>query len=668
MELSNYLLKSVAILSIFYVVYYLFLRKDTLFTAKRHYLLSGILASLFLPFLEFTKTIYKEVTYVESISFSEAIPTTAQVAGHTQEAFIINWWQLALIVYAFGVLIMGGRLLIQIHSLYKLIRTHPSEKIEGFHFIKVDRSVSPFSFFKYIVYNPSLHTKEELQMILKHEQIHVSQWHSIDIIVANVVRILQWVNPFSWYYKKSLEENLEFIADNQTASRVPSKIQYQLTLVKASSPVHAPALTTQFYQSFTRLKLFGKEIILKKPAGQVKKRIIMLNKNTSKRLNIWKLSIVLPILALFLWSFNVREVVEYKEVTSPKSKIDDVENSKIIADGLPIAEKEPISTNIFPSIKKTNTNKGTASDHKSRSEESSITSETQVNDVLTEMRVASDPAKEFRFQITKNTTDAELENMKNELKTDHGIELSYTVARNSNKEITSISLSYTSENNNGSYNINGEGPIEDFHFYMTDDGESGFWSEENEIRREERALKRVKEMEERKVEREVRRVEMMNRRVEMMNRRVDMDDRRDEMDERRKEMIVLREEMKDRNREMIEREKEIRRRYVNSSKAYGKAKTRSNSDNNVFVFSGDDDNVFNNAIMINKDTTDDALKKIKTKMMAEGITFNYSKVKRNEDGEITRIKITTDNGKGRKSTISIIGDDNEAIEEIFIEI
>jgi len=71
-------------------------------------------------------------------------------------------------------------------------------------------------------------------MILRHEQVHVSQWHSIDIIVGNVARILQWVNPFSWYYKKGLEENLEFIADNETASRVPSKKQYQLTLVRAS--------------------------------------------------------------------------------------------------------------------------------------------------------------------------------------------------------------------------------------------------------------------------------------------------------------------------------------------------------------------------------------------------------------------------------------------------
>lgn len=72
--------------------------------------------------------------------------------------------------------------------------------------------------------------------------------------------------------------------------------------------------------------------------------------------------------------------------------------------------------------------------------------------------------------------------------------------------------------------------------------------------------------------------------------------------------------------------------------------------------------------MIDKNTTNEGLNKIKTKLKADGITFNYNKVKRNEAGEITRIKITTDNGNGRKSTISIIGDEGQPIEEIYLEI
>lgn len=645
MELSIYLLKSVTVLSIFYVVYYFFLRKDTLFTAKRHYLLSGILASLFLPFLEFTKTIYRELRVLEMSPFSEVIPSTAQAITQQQEAFTINWWQVALVVYAIGVLIMGGRLLFQIFSLLKLIRTYPSEKINQVNFVRIDENISPFSFFKYIIYNPSLHTKEELQMILKHEKVHASQWHSVDIIVANVARILQWVNPLSWFYKKSLEENLEFIADNETASRVPSKKQYQLALIKASSPLLAPALTTQFYQSF------------------IKKRIIMLNKNTSKRQNIWKLSIVLPVLALFLWSFNVKEVVEYKELISPETFETAVNPAETIPDykfgEIPLAEEESIDKT--PVIKKEGSDIA-----KSHSVNKTIENESRPMEiVVSSERTLEDPVKEFRFQITKNTTDAELESMKNELKRDHDIDLVYSVERNSNNEITSISLSYTGDGNSGSYNISDDGPIEDFQFYMNDDGRSGFYSERQEIRRKEREVKRVKEMEKRKVEREVRRADMKERRVEMEGRRKEMDERRVEMEVRKSNLAKRMEGEKMRT---VKREKEMKERYKESAKAYGRAKARSNSRNNTFIFSSDDDNVFESAIRIDKDTTDERLNEIKTKLNAEGSTFNYSKVKRNAAGEITRIKITTDNGRGSKSTIEIHGDDGEPIDEILIQI
>lgn len=42
----------------------------------------------------------------------------------------------------------------------------------------------------------------------------------------------------------------------------------------------------------------------------------MLNKQTSRKRNLWKLGLVLPALALFMYSFNTKEVIEYREVAS----------------------------------------------------------------------------------------------------------------------------------------------------------------------------------------------------------------------------------------------------------------------------------------------------------------------------------------------------------------
>jgi len=677
MELNMYLFKSIVILTLFYLVYFIFLRKDTLFTAKRHFLLSGIVAALALPFLEFTKTIYKEAPVFNGAMASNYSFVNTPLEAPSETILMVDWWQVALSVYVIGAVIMGIRLVLQFLSLRKLIRTYPSEKQEKYTFVKVDEAIAPFSFFRYIVFNPTSHSEEELHMILKHEEVHVSQWHSLDIIVANLARILQWINPFSWLYKKSLEENLEFIADNETVARIPSKKEYQLTLVKSSSSLYAPAITTQFYQSF------------------IKKRIIMLNKNMSNRRNIWKLSIVLPALALFLWSFSVTEVVEYKEVVAQEvNTLEDASN----LDQTTVESKLAAITENLPENKETTQNIAATEESPfvNDLEEVAMLEEIDLyplatNSTTVERSLAV--AKAIKFRITKNTTDKELEIMKRELKTEHDIDMSYTVVRNSNGEIKAISLSYTGNGSNGSYNIEEDDAIEPFEFFMDEDGYSGFWSEGAEIRKMDRIKRHLERIEERNEERE----ERMERRLEESEgRRARMEERREEVEERREIMEereeVLQKEMEDREEVMEERayamakqlkedkkrvEKEsrgiARRNKELAERAYLRARDRERtvargSSRSGNVYSYGDSSSSENAILIDKNTTDATLELMKTKLAARGVTFNYSKVKRNANGEIVRIKITTNDGKGSKSTISSQTDDGAPIEDILIEI
>ena len=57
-NLLIYLLKSAGLLSLFYILYILLLKNDTSFTANRKFLIGGILASLVLPAIYFTKTVF----------------------------------------------------------------------------------------------------------------------------------------------------------------------------------------------------------------------------------------------------------------------------------------------------------------------------------------------------------------------------------------------------------------------------------------------------------------------------------------------------------------------------------------------------------------------------------------------------------------------------------
>ncbi|WP_299765719.1 M56 family metallopeptidase [uncultured Dokdonia sp.] len=301
METFIYIIKSIAILSIFYIIYRIVLQKDTFFTANRHYLLSGIIAAMIFPFIEYTKTIYKDIpaihtTVIENAPFLAATETIIQPQVQPLE---INWWQIGLIIYTIGVCIMMIRLCIQLISLHKLIASYPKIHKDGYSYVQITgKTITPFSFFKTICYNPNLHNAKELAMILAHEKIHVRQKHTIDVLLTQCVLAIQWFNPLAWLYKKSLEQNLEFIADNGAIQEVPSSKEYQRTLVKVSSTLLQPALTNNFYHSL------------------IKKRIVMLNKQTSRKRNLWKLGLVLPALALFMYSFNIKEVIEYREIPS----------------------------------------------------------------------------------------------------------------------------------------------------------------------------------------------------------------------------------------------------------------------------------------------------------------------------------------------------------------
>jgi len=286
MELLHYLFKSSLVLSLFFAVYSIFLKKDTQFQWHRWFLVAGVLLSYTIPLIVFTRIIH--ITAPVTGNNTSFIATGISAA--TKE---IHWSQYMVVFYILGLFVMSLRFLKQCYSLYKIIHNSTAATIDGSPYQKTTIKCMPFSFFKYIVINRKLHSKEELSMILIHENIHSSQYHTLDILLSNLLLIGQWWNPMAWFYKKSMEENLEFIADAGTIKTTACAKTYQYTLVKNTVETLQPALATHFYQSL------------------IKKRILMLNKPTSNNINRWKTIVILPLIALFMWSFNVEEKTAY---------------------------------------------------------------------------------------------------------------------------------------------------------------------------------------------------------------------------------------------------------------------------------------------------------------------------------------------------------------------
>lgn len=417
----EYLLKASAVIAIFYICYKLFLQRDTFFETNRSFLLAGLITAFTIPFIVIP--IYVEYTPVllDTIVFDN----TPLVNEKTENPFTLL--QLLTAIYLLGFAFFFIRFMIQLMSLFKVIISNEGEKNDSYTFIKTTNKISPFSFFNWIVYNPDLFSKIELDQIITHEKVHARQHHSIDILLTQLSCIILWFNPLIWFYNKDLKQNLEFIADKNAQNKSDCKKSYQYTLLKTSMPTHQLALTNNFYNSL------------------IKKRIVMLHKSKSKKINKLKYAIVIPILTVFLMSFSTKEIYIEKEL--PISENSFINNS-FIKDAL------PINNDIINKDKPTNTSnvkKPIVLNTKPQKKAIKIISK---NDVVI---------------ITKNFTDADFKKITNDLK-EKGITIKFKgIKRNKNNEIIAIKINASSKNSNANYSLNSDEAIKPIKISFDDD-------------------------------------------------------------------------------------------------------------------------------------------------------------------------------------------------------
>ncbi|MCC9074292.1 TonB-dependent receptor plug domain-containing protein [Flavobacterium sp. F-65] len=295
-----YILKTSGLITLFYLAYYILLRKETFFNGNRWFLLSGLITSIVLPFIIYTKTVW--VAPASASNNDNYQIFTPQV--NTDIPFQIDWNLTLIAIYSTGFLILLIKFAIDFYSLNSVIKGKKTQQQADFKFIDTKESIAPFSYFDYIVYNSSLYSPLELESIIEHEKVHSEQNHTVDVLISRVFCILFWFNPIIWLYKKAILQNLEFIADSEAAQKISDKKAYQYTLLKITTHENCVAITNHFYQSL------------------IKKRIIMLNKNQSKKRNSWKFYVVIPALVAFVLLFQIEVIAKEKESkTEPVKEI-----------------------------------------------------------------------------------------------------------------------------------------------------------------------------------------------------------------------------------------------------------------------------------------------------------------------------------------------------------
>lgn len=280
-----YLLQVNVGLILFYALYKLVCTRDTFFRSRRFILIVSLVLPFILPFIDVREWLESRdrmimLTHFDYSAVLPEIVVGSEAVETGNRVFVLSEWIGYL--YLAGVVALLVRLAVQAFSLYRLIVRMPEKEINGVRIKCLNDPSGPFSFFGWIFMNPAAVKEDEISEILTHEMAHVKQHHSVDVLLAEMVSICCWMNPFAWLLKREVRLNLEFLADRKVMEAGFATKSYQYHLLGLAYN-HKYGLSNNF--NFSHLK----------------QRIIMMNKKKSNAAGHIKYALfVLPAFALLV--------------------------------------------------------------------------------------------------------------------------------------------------------------------------------------------------------------------------------------------------------------------------------------------------------------------------------------------------------------------------------
>lgn len=274
-----YLLKFIGGSTLLWVVYHFGLEQEKMHRFKRFYLLFSLGFTLVVPLISlpwFAKESVDAPTELNA-ALVQGVQFTQQIAQ--SQASSLPFESVLWAIYSVIAAILLLRLL---HNLYQaMVMQTKGEKLQhaGVPLVILPENVPTHSFFNTIYINPKDFAEESATAILAHELAHVRQGHSWDILFVEVLRVLFWFNPVLYAYKRAIQLNHEFLADEaviqQTSIDIPT---YQYLLLDKIAQAQQLRLVQQFDYFIT------------------KKRLFMMTKEAKRQRSFWKRLALLPLL------------------------------------------------------------------------------------------------------------------------------------------------------------------------------------------------------------------------------------------------------------------------------------------------------------------------------------------------------------------------------------
>ena len=305
-----YLIKANVVLVVLFGFYQLISGGDTFFKWRRLSLLSIYVLSLLLPTINLASVID------DGSPVANILPRIAYILPEVTvqpmpEAF--DWHQFMIWMYVTVALALLLRVCWQVVMVCRLTLRSKRLMLHSTAVYVLAGDYSPFSFFHWIFVNPVDKTPLQLRQILAHEQTHVTQWHSVDALLSQLFVAAFWFNPIAWLMRVQVRSNLEYLADRSVLCEGMDKKAYQYHLLAVAYRKNVATITNNFN------------------VLPLKKRIKMMNKQTSNPLARFKYLLFVP-LAVALLAMNstaMRANVQKKVVKTTKATKKTSANDKV---------------------------------------------------------------------------------------------------------------------------------------------------------------------------------------------------------------------------------------------------------------------------------------------------------------------------------------------------
>lgn len=284
----TYILQVSLCWAVFYLLYWLLLSKETFFHFNRWYLLSTFVLSFVIPKVEWQlpQPVAESdiaVVYFQPITVGmetlEVTVTATALSPSIGVMDVLTW------LYWLGVAFFALRFLVGLIQIIRFYHKSERHRRDGYELVLSSKPHAPFSFFNRLFMSKAMElNSEDQQNILRHELAHIRGKHSLDVLLVELSSVLFWCSPLVYLYRRSLRNVHEYIAD-AAVLKTTKKKQYGHLLIRQSQSGHSIAIANHFH-------------------SQLKKRILMMMRNQSKRRAMLKYLLVIPLTLTVMLVFS----------------------------------------------------------------------------------------------------------------------------------------------------------------------------------------------------------------------------------------------------------------------------------------------------------------------------------------------------------------------------